>query len=91
MGGGLAISLCCDMRYCTPESVFGLPAAKLGVGYGFEGIRRLLEITSPAYAREICFTGRRFNAEEAKQMQLVNRIIPEAEIKNFVDETANHL
>ena len=89
MGGGLAISLCCDMRYCTPESVFGLPAAKLGVGYGFEGIRRLLEITSPSYAREICFTGKRYSAEEALHMQLVNRIVAESEIEQFVDETAN--
>ena len=89
MGGGLAISLCCDMRYCTPESVFGLPAAKLGVGYGFEGIRRLLEITNPAYAREICFTGRRFSAEEAKQMLLVNRILPDSEIEAFVEENAS--
>ena len=88
MGGGLAISLCCDMRYCTPESVFGLPAAKLGVGYGFEGIRRLLEITSPSYAREICFTGRRYTAEEALHMQLVNRIVPDSEIEGFVHETA---
>ena len=76
------------MRYCTPESVFGLPAAKLGVGYGFEGIRRLLEITSPSYAREICFTGKRYSAEEALHMQLVNRIVAESEIEQFVDETA---
>ena len=88
MGGGLALSICCDLRFCTSESIFGLPAAKLGVGYGFDGIRRLAEITGPAYAREICFTGSRFSAEEALQMNLVNRILLEAEIEEFVDQCA---
>ena len=85
MGGGLALSICCDLRFCTPESFFGLPAAKLGVGYGFEGIRRLTEIAGQAYAREICFTGNTFSAEEALQMNLVNRVISETEIEKFVD------
>ena len=88
MGGGLALSICCDLRFCTSESIFGLPAAKLGVGYGFDGIRRLAEITGPAYAREICFTGSRFSAEEALQMNLVNRILLDAKIKEFVDQFA---
>ena len=88
MGGGLALSICCDLRFCTSESIFGLPAAKLGVGYGFDGIRRLAEITGPAYAREICFTGSRFSAEEALQMNLVNRILLDAKIEEFVDQCA---
>ena len=88
MGGGLALSISCDLRFCTSESIFGLPAAKLGVGYGFDGIRRLTEITGPAYAREICFTGSRFSAEEALQMNLVNRIFLDEKIEEFVDQCA---
>ena len=88
MGGGLTLSLSCDLRFCTSDSFFGLPAAKLGVGYSFDGIRLLTEIVGPANAREICFTGNRFSAEEALQMKLVNRIYPTTEIEGFVDECA---
>ena len=88
MGGGLALAICCDLRICTEASVFGLPAAKLGVGYGFKGIRRLAEIVGPAYVREITFTGRRFTAQEAEGMGLVNRIVPEAELASYVTDYA---
>ncbi len=88
MGGGLALALCCDLRICTVASQFGLPAAKLSVGYGFGGIRRLAEIVGPAFAREITFTGRRFSSQEAEVMGLVNRIVPEAELASYVSDYA---
>ena len=58
----------------TRNSPFRRP--KLGLGYGFEGINRLVNIVGPSFAKEIFFTARRFDAEEARMMGLVNRVVP---------------
>jgi enoyl-CoA hydratase/carnithine racemase len=79
MGGGLALALCCDMRVASTGAVFALPAAKLGLGYGYEGLRRCIETIGPAATKEIFFTARRFGCEEALQWGLLNRAVaPEA-------------
>jgi enoyl-CoA hydratase/carnithine racemase len=88
IGGGLAISLCCDLRIASQDSRFGVPAAKLGLGYAFPGIRRLVDIVGPAFAKEIFFTARQFDATEALQMGLVNRVRPTAEIEAYVKDYA---
>ncbi|MEZ5589593.1 MAG: enoyl-CoA hydratase [Gammaproteobacteria bacterium] len=88
IGGGLGLAVCCDLRICTERSKFGLPAAKLGLGYPFAGLKRLSDVVGPAYAKEICFTGQRFDAEEAKAMGLVNRIVADAEIEAYVMDYA---
>jgi enoyl-CoA hydratase/carnithine racemase len=84
MGGGLALALDCDLRFCGSGAVFGIPAAKLGVGYGYDGIRRLTALVGPAFAKEIFFTGRRFDAAEAVAMGLVNRVVPDADLEAAV-------
>jgi enoyl-CoA hydratase/carnithine racemase len=75
IGGGLAIALSCDLRICTEDADFAVPAAKLGVGYELDGVRKLTHIVGPAFAKEIFFTGRRFSAAEACAMGLVNRVV----------------
>ena len=72
IGGGLAIALSADIRFATPDSTFGIPAAKLGLGYGFEGIARLVSLVGPANARDILFSARRLEAQEAWAKGLVN-------------------
>src|SRR5262245_60563012 len=84
MGGGLGIAVVCDLRIASDDSRFGIPAAKLGVGYRFMGIRRLSELVGPSFAAEVFYTGRQFNAQEALQMGLVNRILPVAEMEKYV-------
>jgi enoyl-CoA hydratase/carnithine racemase len=84
MGGGLGIAVVCDLRIASDDSRFGIPAAKLGVGYRFMGIRRLSELVGPSFTAEIFYTGRQFNAQEALQMGLVNRILPVAELEKYV-------
>lgn len=84
IGGGLGLAVCCDLRICTEHAKFGLPAAQLGLGYPFAGLKRLSDVVGPAYAKEICFTGRRFDATEAKAMGLVNRIVADTEIEAYV-------
>jgi enoyl-CoA hydratase len=88
VGGGVALALCCDLRICGESSRFGIPAARLGLGYGFEGLKRLVDLVGPAYAKEILFTARLFTAPEAQAMGLVNRVLPDAEVASFVAGTA---
>jgi enoyl-CoA hydratase len=85
IGGGMATALACDIRVAAEGSKFGIPAAKLGLGYAYDGIKKLVDIVGPAYAREIFFTGRQFTAEEALGMGLINRIVPDGELESYVN------
>jgi enoyl-CoA hydratase/carnithine racemase len=89
LGGGLAIALACDLRFAAEGSTFGIPAAKLGVGYGAQGIAVLQALVGPAYTREILFTGRRFAGEEALRMGLINRLMPREELEPYVRDYAD--
>jgi enoyl-CoA hydratase len=84
IGGGVGTALACDLRIATDGAKFGIPAAKLGLGYAYDGIKKLVDLVGPAYAREIFYTARQFTAAEALQMGLVNRVVPEAELESFV-------
>jgi len=84
IGGGLAVALACDLRYCEEGSRFGIPAARLGLGYGAEGTRRLVATVGHARAREVLFSARRYTAAEALEMGLVNAVRPAAGLADFV-------
>jgi len=84
IGGGLGLATCCDLRICSDNSRFAVPAAKLGVGYGYTGLKRLVDIVGPSFAKEIFYTARQFDAEEARIMGLVNRVLPAAELETYV-------
>src|SRR5947209_7570244 len=73
IGGGVGLATCCDLRICSENSRFAVPAAKLGLGYSYAGLRRLVDVVGPSFAREIFFTARQFDAEEASRMGLINR------------------
>jgi enoyl-CoA hydratase len=83
IGGGLAIALECDLRIASDASRFGIPAARLGLGYGAPGVKKLMEMVGPSFTKEIFFTARHFNAAEALAMGLVNRVLPVAEIDSY--------
>lgn len=89
IGGGAALAVCCDLRIATEKSSFGIPAAKLGLGYGLTGIARLVDVVGPSFAKELFFTAKRFTAAEAERMGLVNRVLPEDQIEAFVEDYAN--
>ena len=88
IGGGMGLALCCDLRICSDNSKFGVPAAKLGLGYGFKGIKKLVDVVGPSFAKEIFYTARQFTAAEALQMGLVNRVLPEGELEKYVQDYA---
>ena len=85
MGGGVEVALACDLRYCGDDAQFGIPAAKLGVGYSVEGHKRLVETVGQARAREIMFLARRYPAEEAARMGLVHRVFADDRLEAEVD------
>ena len=75
IGGGLAIAIGCDMRIAAENARFGIPAARLGLGYAAPGVRKLMELVGPSFTKEIFFTARHFSAAEAREMGLVNRLV----------------
>ena len=91
IGGGLVIALACDVRFTTPTSRFGIPAAKLGLGYEHSGVVNLASQVGPAHAADILFSGRQFDATEAKTMGLVNFVVEDVELAQRVDEYANNI
>jgi enoyl-CoA hydratase len=88
IGGGVGLALCCDMRICTDASKFAVPAAKLALGYRYDGLKKLVDLVGPSYAKEIFFTARQFTAAEAQQMGLVNRVVPDGELESYVKNYA---
>jgi len=88
IGGGVGLALCCDMRICSDNSKFGVPAAKLGLGYGYTGIKKLVDLVGPSFAKEIFYTARHFTAAEAEKMGLVNRVLPGDELEQYVKDYA---
>ena len=75
LGGGLEVALCCDLRVASIASQFSVPAAKLGIGYNPRWMRPMLGVVSAAHAKELLFTGRRFSANDAAAMGLVNTVV----------------
>ena len=88
IGGGVSVAMSCDMRIAAEGAKFGVPAAKLGLGYEFKGVRKLVDVVGPAFAKEIFFTARQFTAGEALAMGLINRIVPEARLEACAREYA---
>ncbi len=78
IGGGLETAITCDLRVAADSARFAIPAARLGLSYDADGINRLVDLVGPSFTKEIFFTARQFNAQEALDMGLIDRIAPEA-------------
>ncbi len=74
LGGGLEIALACDFIYASTNALMGLPEVSLGVIPGFGGTQRLTRAVGTRMAKELIFTGRKVNAEEAKAIGLANHV-----------------
>ncbi len=89
VGGGVSIAITCDLRLAADDARFGVPAARLGLGYHYHGMEKLMRLVGPAYTKEIFFTARTdFSAQDALRMGLVNQVVPKAELETFTREYA---
>jgi len=88
IGGGLAVALTCDLRVCSQDSRFAIPAARLGLGYGFEGVKALTDVVGPSFAKEILFTARHLSADDALRICLVNKVTTEDDLEQATRDYA---
>ena len=88
LGGGTEMALACDFIYAAESARFGLPEINLGIIPGFGGTQRLPRLIGPAMARELIYTGRMVAADEALSIGMVNRVCPDGELMDAVQETA---
>ncbi|WP_407113874.1 enoyl-CoA hydratase [Bradyrhizobium sp. LMG 9283] len=80
LGGGMQVAMLADIRLASHGSQFGIPAAKLGIAYGYDGLRQLVSLVGPAWARLLMYTGMRIDSAEALRIGLVERLFPEGEL-----------
>jgi len=94
IGGGVALASCADLRYAADDSVFAVPAARLGLGYPLSAAQHLVRLLGPAHAKELFFTARRFQALEALRLGLLHEVVPksalEARVREVAQEIANN-
>ena len=88
LGGGMQVAMMSDIRISAENSQFGIPAAKLGIAYGYEGLNHLVSLVGPSWARLLMFTGMRIHSSEAVRIGLVDRVVPDAELWNATMEIA---
>ena len=86
LGGGLGIAALCDLRIAAADARFSIPAAKMGLGYRASSMKSLVDLVGKAYALEIMLTAGQFNAAEAKDMGLVNKVVPVADLERTTRE-----
>jgi enoyl-CoA hydratase/carnithine racemase len=92
VGGGVGVALSTDIRIASDEARFGVPAARLGLGYHYKGMEKLMALVGPACVKEIFFTARTdFTAQDALRMGLVNQVVPKAELEAFTRDYATKI
>jgi enoyl-CoA hydratase/carnithine racemase len=89
LGGGLAMALAADLRVAAHDARFGIPAARLGVGYPYELLRRLVAVAGPGAAAELLLTGEPIDAARALQVGLLNRVVTADRLQAAVTELAS--
>jgi len=88
LGGGIAVAMHADLRIAAEDSQFGIPAARLGIAYGFQNIQMLVSLIGQAQARMMLYSGNRINAAEAMRIGLVNHVVPSETLSEVVGDLA---
>jgi enoyl-CoA hydratase len=81
LGGGLAVAMRADIRIAADDAQLGIPAARLGIAYAFDSLKKLVELVGPSKAKEILMTAKRYPAEEAMSMGLLNKVVSVADLE----------
>lgn len=88
LGGGMGLAVACDLRVAADDAVFGIPAARLGVGYPPDCIADVVAAVGPQRAKDLFFTARRLTADEALDIGLVTAVHPVEALENEVVDLA---
>jgi len=91
IGGGINVAISCDMRIATSDAVFSVPAAKLGLGYRYSAMKNLVDLIGPGAAKDLFFTARRVDAQEALELGLVSRVCPAEQLAELLLEYTSAL
>jgi enoyl-CoA hydratase/carnithine racemase len=91
IGGGMALALSADIRFASRASSFGIPAARLGLGYEYEGLAALARLVGPSVAKDMLFSARFLEVDEALRIGLVNFAVEAAELQATVREYASRV
>lgn len=89
MGGGFGIAAACDLRYAADDCKFSIPAAKLGIGYPVDAMIDIVELVGPATTKELFFTAKVIEADEAVKLGILNAVFSKADLETEVLKTAN--
>jgi enoyl-CoA hydratase len=88
LGGGFEVALACDIIYASEKARVGFPEVTLGILPGFGGTQRTAKLVGLAKAKELIFTGKVITAQEAYEMGLVNKVVPDDQLMATVQELA---
>jgi enoyl-CoA hydratase/carnithine racemase len=80
LGGGMLVAMLSDIRIAASNSQFGIPAARLGIAYGYDGLKHLVSLVGPSWARLLLYTGMRIDSAEALRIGLVDRVLADGEL-----------
>ena len=89
IGGGAELALACDMRFAEASAQIGFPQSRLGVLPGWDGMQRLLDTVGRAAATRLLFTGKRVSAQEARELGLVDEVVPDGTVLRRALEMAD--
>ena len=89
LGGGCELAMSCDIRICSDNAMFGQPEVGLGITPGFGGTQRLPRIVGLGMAKQLLYTARNIDANEALRIGLVNAVVPQADLMDAALKMAN--
>jgi enoyl-CoA hydratase len=82
MGGAMAVAMACDLRFAAHGSKFGIPAARLSIIYGLDPVHQLVDLVGPAYAKDILYSARAVEAEEALRIGFIQRLVAASDLES---------
>jgi enoyl-CoA hydratase len=91
IGGGVNVAISCDIRIAATDSVFSIPAARLGLGYRYSALKNLVDLIGPGAAKDLFFTARKIDAQEARSLGLISRVCAPEELDALLSEYTSAL
>lgn len=91
LGGGCEISMCCDIRICSDNAIFGQPETALGITPGFGGTQRLPRIVGSSVAKQMIYAAKNIKSDEALRIGLVNFVYKQEELMNAAERLAESI